>query len=232
MVSYYVVQNGSSSSPELHKLIREIKAYEVKLGCRLEAIHVPGDLMILVGPDGLSRGIWMSPERHSVSSVLASHRVLQAIPYQPALATWALSQVGLPLHQQYRHIAGLDDWTFSNVYNQVSLWTPAPELARQALRFFLDSWVEAPWTTAGIFLIPRILQRDWAFLSKHVHEVVVLYPHELPTHLRYDSPIPLVLLYFPFYIRALPLDRLDPPADSTFYEQWHQQQTELVRGLS
>jgi hypothetical protein len=188
--------------------------------------------MILVGPDDLSRGIWMSPERHTVSSVLASHRVLQAIPYCPALGQWALSQVGLPCNQQCRYISLLDEWTFGNVNGHVSLWTPSPELARQALRFFLDSWVEAPWTTAGLFLIPRILQQDWAFLSKHVREVVVIYPHDLPLSLRYDSLIPLVLLYFPFYVRALPEDRLDQLTDRTVYEQWHQQQAELVRGLS
>jgi hypothetical protein len=232
MVSYYVVQNGSSSSPELHKLTREIKACEVRLGCRIEAIHVPGDLMILVGPDDLSRGIWMSPERHTVSSVLASHRVLQAIPFCPALGDWALKQAGLPSNQPFRYISSLDEWTFDNVNGHVSIWTPAPELARQALRFFLDSWVEAPWTTAGLFMIPRILQRDWAFLSKHVRELVVIYPHDLPLPLRYASLIPLVLLYFPFYVRALPVDRLDQLTDRTVYEQWHQQQAELVRGLS
>jgi hypothetical protein len=72
MVSYYVVQGGNSSSPELHKLIREIKILKVKLGCRIEAIHVLGDLMIIVGSDDLSRGMWMSRECHTVSSLLAS----------------------------------------------------------------------------------------------------------------------------------------------------------------
>jgi hypothetical protein len=145
MVSYYVVQNGSSSSPELHnKLTREIKTYEVKLGSRIEAIYVPGELMIIAGPNGLSRRIWILPERQSLSSVLASHQVLQAIPYQPALGMWALSQVRLSHHQPCQHIAELDDWTFPNVQNQVlSLWTPAPELAPQAL-CFLESRCHGP----------------------------------------------------------------------------------------
>jgi hypothetical protein len=60
MTSYYIVQNGSSKSIELHKLIRKIKAYEVLLGCRIEVIHVPGTLMIEEGTDGLSRGLWLS----------------------------------------------------------------------------------------------------------------------------------------------------------------------------
>jgi hypothetical protein len=231
MVTYYVVQGGSSSSPELHKLVRAIKILEVQLGCRLEALHVPGDLMILVGPDDLSRGMWMSPERHTVSSLLASERVLSTVPYSSPLGDWALAQVGLT-GTPVSHIQSLNDWTFSNIHNCLSIWHPAPEIARQALRFFLDAWVEAPLTTAGIFMIPCILERDWAFLSKHIHEMVVIYPSALPPPLRYDSLIPLVLLYVPCYVRSLPISRLDKLTNRTIYEHWHYQQAEYVRGLS
>jgi hypothetical protein len=87
--------------------------------------------------------------------------------------------------------------------------------------------------TSCIFMIPRILQRDWAFISKHVCEVMVLYPHELPVSLRYDSLIPLILLYIPMYVCSLPiLDRLDSPSTVAIYKPWHQQQAEHVRGLS
>jgi hypothetical protein len=231
MVSYFVVQGGSSSSPELHKLVREIKSLEAKLGCRIEAIHVPGDLMIIVGPDDLSRGMWMSPERHTVSSLLASQRVLEAVPYSKPLGDWALHQAGLA-GQPFTPLTSLKDWTFANIHDRLTIWTPTPEVARQALRCFLDAWVESPLRTAGLFLIPRVLQKDWGFISKHVCETVVIYPRALPVHLRYDSLIPLVLLYIPFYVRALPIARMDELTDRTIYEQWHQQQAEYVRGLS
>jgi hypothetical protein len=179
-----VVQSGSSTSPELHKLIREIKLYEIHLGCRLESLHVPGDLMIDVGPDGLSRGIWLSPERHTTTSALASQKVLEAVPYSAALGRWVVAQAGLSVHTPVLQIKGVQDWTFDNVCGRVSVWTPAPEVARQALRFFLDAWVESPWNSAGLFIIPRVLQREWAFLSKHIREVIVIYPHALPRHLQ------------------------------------------------
>jgi hypothetical protein len=54
MVTYYIVHNGSSRSPELHKIIRRIKALELQLRCRIEVIHVPGVVMITQGADGLS----------------------------------------------------------------------------------------------------------------------------------------------------------------------------------
>jgi hypothetical protein len=56
------VQGGSLSSEELHNLMLEIKILENLLECRIEAIHVPGTLVIDQGTDGLSRGLWMSPE--------------------------------------------------------------------------------------------------------------------------------------------------------------------------
>jgi hypothetical protein len=74
--------------------------------------------------------------------------------------------------------------------------------------------------TSGIFMIPCILQRDWAFMNKHVCKVKVLYSHELPMSLRYYSLIPIVLLYVPVYVRTLPLlDRLDSPPNHAVYEQ-------------
>jgi hypothetical protein len=76
LVSYYAVQNGSSSSPALHDLVRQIK----KLGCRVEMVHVPGLLMIEEGTDGLSRGHWISPDRMLRSTLEESRMTLKAIP--------------------------------------------------------------------------------------------------------------------------------------------------------
>jgi hypothetical protein len=42
MVTYYIVHNGSSTSPSLHNLIRRIKILELRPKCRLEPIHIPG----------------------------------------------------------------------------------------------------------------------------------------------------------------------------------------------
>jgi hypothetical protein len=85
---------------------------------------------------------------------------------------------------------------------------------------------------AGIFVIPRLTQRDWGYLSKHILEVAVLYPRKLPYALHYDSQIPLVVLYISRYVQMLPmLDRVDQSADHAFYGQWHRQQADYVRGL-
>jgi hypothetical protein len=121
--------------------------------------------------------------------------------------------VGLTVTSFY-HMKSLNNWKFSNIHHHLlSLWTPAPKVACQALRCFL------PLMTAGLFMIPCILQRDWVFISKHIPKVMVIYPSALPLTMRCDSLIPLVLLYIPLYIRTLPIpDRLDKFTDCSIHE--------------
>jgi hypothetical protein len=63
LVTYYIVSSGSSSSPELQKLLRRLKYLELLLGLQLEVVHVPGTHMIDQGTDGLSRGIQLTGGR-------------------------------------------------------------------------------------------------------------------------------------------------------------------------
>jgi hypothetical protein len=100
-----------------------------------------------------------------------------------------------------------------------------------ALVKFLDIWVEGPLTTSGIFIIPRIMQRDWGHISKHVVEVGTIYPSLLPPGVAYDSLIPFVVLYVPPHSRVLPALRMDERAPANYHERWHAQQAEEVRGL-
>jgi hypothetical protein len=84
LVMYYVIQGGSSTSPELHRLVLCTKLLELELGCHLEVIHVPGTLMICQGTDGLSRGLWLAPSRMQCTLLLESSQALAAAPFQPA----------------------------------------------------------------------------------------------------------------------------------------------------
>jgi hypothetical protein len=176
MTTYYIVQNGSSKSIELHKLICKIKSLEVLLGCRIEVIHVPGTLMIEEGTDGLSRGLWLSPHRVHRSSLTEAALALGPVPYTQKLAWWALEFVGLDPSSGFSLHTTTSPWAFDSIYGQLSLWIPTPEVACMALVKFLEIWVEGATTTSGLFLIPRIMQRDWGNLSKYVVEVGTIYP--------------------------------------------------------
>jgi hypothetical protein len=162
IVTYFVMQNGSSSSTELHKLVRAAKLLELQLGCRIEVVHVPGRLMIVQGTDGLSRGMWIAPERLLRSSLDESMLTLEAVPFSPAFGEWLLNLTGYPLGTPYHHHTGVSTWSWNTIFQKLSIWTPSPELGRhQSLGHFMDCWVERAHETSGIFVIPRILQRDW-----------------------------------------------------------------------
>jgi hypothetical protein len=231
LVSYYIMMNGSSSSVELHRLIRRIQVLLMELGCRLEVVHVPGTLMIHQGADGLSRGLWLSAERVRVSSLLESSTALNCFPFSFQRAEWALSQVGLAPWTSYTHHNALDPWRFEDIHGKLSIWTPTPEIARQAITAFLDIWVEDAASTSAIFLIPRIIQRDWHHVSRHVIDIGTFYPDRLPrSALIYDSLIPFVILFVPRYERTLDRE-LESSSARSVYPTWIRDQVDSLRGL-
>jgi hypothetical protein len=231
MTTYYVVQNGSSRSPELHKLIQRIKLLEVLMGCRIEVIHVPGVLMIDEGTDGLSQGLWLPPQWIHRSSLVESALALGPVQYGPALGQWALNLVGLPKDTLFKLHESLAAWSFTDIAEQTSLWIPSPEIARQAIVKFLDIWVESATTTRGIFLVPRIMQRDWGHISKHIVEIATIYLTTLPMECAYSSLIPFVVLYVPYFSRFLPSSRMDEPTKGYYFPKWHEAQAEHMRWL-
>jgi hypothetical protein len=99
IVTYFVMQNGSSSSPKLHKLVRAAKLLELRLGCRIEVVHVPGCLMIVQGMGGLSQGMWIAPKRLLQSSLDESMLTLEVVPFSPVFGEWLLKLTG---HQPWK----------------------------------------------------------------------------------------------------------------------------------
>ena len=61
MVTYDILRKRRSKSLRLHVLIMDITSLEIKLDCCILCIHVPGDVMITEGTDGLSRGVELTP---------------------------------------------------------------------------------------------------------------------------------------------------------------------------
>jgi hypothetical protein len=230
LVSYYIMHSGSSPSTELHKLVLQIKRLELSLNCRLEVIHVPGTLMIHQGTDGLSRGLWMAPERTRTTSLLESSHALASVPFSWPIARWAETIVGLPHGSITHHFGSLDSWDFDLMRDRWTIWTPTPEIARHAMATFLDHWVEVPLNMAAVFLVPRVLQRSWSRTSHSVLEYPATLPRSLPFDCRYDSDIPFVLLVILPHVRRLDQPRLDTfAADRAPY--WIQAQVEGLHRL-
>ena len=80
LVTYYIAMGGSSTSPELHKLIRTLKQLEIRLDVTLEVVHVPGTHMIDQQTDGLSRGLPLSISRCARDPMEETLRLFRRVP--------------------------------------------------------------------------------------------------------------------------------------------------------
>jgi hypothetical protein len=140
-----------------------------------------------------------------------SHLALGAVPFNPVLGAWLLKSVGLALNTEYHHHDDLGTWGFHEIHRQWTIWTPSPEVGRQAISTFLDYWVEHPDGTGGIFAIPRIFQWQWGHVTKYFTEIGIFGPCLLPRGAAYESLIPFVVLVCFPHRRELPLwDGVEP----------------------
>jgi hypothetical protein len=125
----------------------------------------------------------------------------------------------------------ISSWTFQDITRQSSLWFPAPEWAHQLLNAVVNVWVERPWDTEAFFIIPRVFQRDWGRVSKHIIELGLHPAADIPDYGALTD-IPCLILHLPCYVRSLPPPRWMEPPTRSQREEWHREQAEHLRGLS
>jgi hypothetical protein len=227
---YWIATTGSSKSLNLHKLIARIRRLELELDCFLQVVHVPGLVLIEQGTDGLSRGVWMSSCQGLVAEDRLTRAIFDPLPFDRHLVDRYVPQ----LQQEGRSWAYYhwdQPWKTRACLGQLTVWFPPPELARQVLSFVLNTWVECPSITSGLFFIPRVLETTWRNLSRFLTEIDLIFPHKEALHSPPTLPIPIVVLYLPPHQRSLaPQRRLERAADPPF-ARWHRQQATHMRGL-
>ena len=135
----------------------------------------------------------------------------RAAPASATILNWVLNIIPLtfPVSTTWTLYSDFSDWSQSPMIHQSFLWFISPSFARQAILRALSSWVESPTTSCHIFLVPRILQRDFGRLSKFV-----IFSGQYN-----DLPLPFTLLV-PFVLYFLP-----PFDHSIVYQQQLQQQS-------
>jgi hypothetical protein len=94
----------------------------------------------------------------------------------------------------------------------------------------LYAWIERPWDMEAFFVIPRVFQRDWGRVSRHIMELGTFTADSVPVF-GLTTDIPCVILPLPCYVRSLPPRRLDEPSQPPGSE-WHRDQAEQLHGLS
>jgi hypothetical protein len=124
------------------------------------------------------------------------------------------------------HVKWDQPWIGAHQFDRLTIWTPPPEMASQTISFVLQTWVERPYTTSALFFIPRIQQREWRRLSRHLIELTPI-QDQPQAHL-----LPVTVLFLPKFVPSLSLSqhRMDGAAIPT-NARWHRQQADVLRGL-
>lgn len=230
--TYWIAASGSSSSPGLHALIEEIRLLELELQCRLQVIHVPGVAMIHQGTDGLSRGVWSTVLHELPDQSQLTASVFEPLQPDEVLVNALVHHLGLGL---WRYQPWDAVWDARDLFGCLSVWFPPPEVARQAITFMLEAWVEQPLDTSAIFIVPRVIPAFWHGLSRYIQELPLLRPDDpwLPMSHPPRLPIPVVILYLAPHVRSLspPRSRRMEPFTDPGTVRWHTEQAERLRGL-
>ncbi len=227
---YWIATNGSSKSPNLHKLVTRIRRLELELDCYLQVVHVPGLVLIEQGTDGLSRGVWMSRCQGLAAEDQLTQAIFNPLPFDRHLVEQYISHLS-QVDRSWSYYHWDQPWKTRDCLGKLTVWFPPPELARQVLSFVLNTWVEDPLHTSGLFFIPRVLETTWRGLSRYLTEMDLIFPHKHTLYSPPVLPIPIVVLYLPPHHRFLaPPKRMERPTDPPF-AKWHRQQAQHMRGL-
>jgi hypothetical protein len=134
--------------------------------------------------------------------------VFAPLPFDVTLVNSTLHEYRLPT--AWRNQPWKEVWDAGKFFHQCTVWLPIPGIARQALIFALEAWVEKPLTSSSLFFIPRTLAGSWRGLSRHLDELILL---KSPRLLQLINPpvlpIPVAVRYLASHARCLPSpDRL------------------------
>ena len=121
-------------------------------------------------------------------------------------------------------------WIETYCFNKTTVWCPPPELGRQVITFLLNMWVEQPYTTSAVLILPRTCSANYRGLSKFVHHVGTIYPAKTPLMHHPVLNIPFEVLYIAPHLKVLP-----NVSSSTRFSHpelvWHQRQAAEMSGL-
>jgi hypothetical protein len=122
-------------------------------------------------------------------------------------------------------------WEPQNLMHTNTLWVLSPGVSRQGFTSVIMAWVEPPWDSSHLFLVPKIQQRSFGRVNKHVEFIGQF--KEIPWGRAHSPLAPFVLYYFPTVICYLKPNSGDGIDQSSKMRapQWVRDQVEHLRGL-
>jgi hypothetical protein len=151
------------------------------------------------------------------------------IPDLPSfsLTKWALSHIGI--YEDYAPLWNVEkdtsSWDPHNLMHKNNLWVISPGVAIQGSTAAIMTWVEFPWDSSHLFLIPRIQQRSFGRVNKHVEFIGQF--KEVNWGMAQSPLVPFVIYYPPHLVRFF-----KPNSDDGMQApQWVLDQVEHLCGL-
>jgi hypothetical protein len=124
---------------------------------------------------------------------------LPAFPSQ-SLTQWYLSHIGI--HEEYAPWWKVEtdtcSWEPKKMMQNNTFWVLSPGVSRKVFTATIMAWVEPPWYISHLFLVPRIQQRSFGCVNKHVDLIGRF--KEMPWGGVHSPLVPFVLYYPPPFL--------------------------------
>jgi hypothetical protein len=154
--------------------------------------------MITQGTNGLIRGIWAN----GFNTYFKFSAVEVFLPDLPALSLIQWVPIHIGLHEEYAPWWNIETYTSSwepkNLMHTNTFWVISPGVARKYFTAAIMAWVEPPWDSSHLFLVPRIQQRSFGHVNKHVEFTGQF--KEIPWGRAHSPLVPFVMYYLPPFL--------------------------------
>jgi hypothetical protein len=124
-------------------------------------------------------------------------------------------------------------WKLGDLLQHSLLGVVKQIIARQAITCAFMAWVESPWDSQHLFIVPRVIQRDFGRVNKHVHLMGKYQPLPLECGAQPNNVI-FLLFHLHFFVRsfASTISNLDKYPLGQQPPRWVRTQAKHVHGLS
>ena len=173
---------GTSSSPELHYMVVELRALSIECNFTLRIVHIAGTRMIQIGVDGLSRGeMQLGALEDKIFNQIPLH--LSPMERSPSLQNWLASWLGT--EDDAFSVAAPTDWfhaaqqageTSLPQITKTWVWDLPPAAAIHALEELGVARLKRHDVLRGVVLVPCLMRPEWYRRFARIVDVYFIVP--------------------------------------------------------
>ena len=136
--------------------------------------------------------------------------------------------------EEWQFCQDLDDWSRCDLLDSNTCWVVSPHFGRQCMLQAMYAWTESPWNSSHLFILPRVMQRDFGRISKFIAKV----GESWLIPLSFTPVVPFIVYYLPPFNRISSFlsksDKLEYRLDAaapTYTPVWIKKQVEALQRM-